>query len=354
MIRALIEKDLKLYFRNQFFTVITLLGIVAFIALYYLLPAQPDDTLSIALVLPPGTSPELSAFLSDAFESELLDSQDELLQAVEDGDYQAGMVLTDEAIAAVTSGRPVSVPVYTAPGTTEELKQALVGIYTAGLNNVSFTSAEKQINIDDQVVVLGPDLLGINEPIALRDRMLPMLLMMVFSIELMGLANLISEEVIHGTAKALLVTPLRTTQFFSAKMLLGIGLAFIEVLLLVTAAGKLFVSPAILITALLVGSLLVTGVAFFIAAFATSFMSVMSWSVLFLLLLMLPGISIMFPTMVSGWIKAIPSFYLVDTLHRALNYGAGWADVSVNLLILFASGLVFLLLGGGLLRRRFQ
>ncbi len=44
MIAALIEKDLKLYFRNRFFTVITLLGIIAFIALYYLLPAQPDDT----------------------------------------------------------------------------------------------------------------------------------------------------------------------------------------------------------------------------------------------------------------------------------------------------------------------
>jgi ABC-2 type transport system permease protein len=354
MIRALIEKDLKLYFRNPFFALITLLGLASVVVLYYLLPSQADDSLSTALVLPAGTSAEMCAFLSDAFESDLLDSQEELLKAVEDGDYQAGMVLTDTVIDALVSGQPVNVPVYTAPGTSDDMKAALTDIYTAGLNNVNFTAAQKQININDQIVVFGPDFLGINEPLALRDRMLPMLIMMIFSIELMGLANLISEEVLRGTAKALLVTPLRTSQFFSAKMLLGVGLAFIEVLLLVTATGKLLVSPAILVTDLLVGGLLVTGVAFFIAAFATSFMSVMSWSVLFLLLLMLPGISIMFPTMVSVWIKAIPSYYLVDTLHRALNYGAGWGDVSLNLLILLASGAAFLLLGAGLLRRRFR
>lgn len=354
MIRALIEKDLKLYFRNPFFALITLLGIVAVVLLYYLLPAQADDSLTSALVLPEHTSPEMSAFLGDAFESDLMDSREELLRVVEEGDYQAGIVLTDEIMEALTIGQPVKVPVYTAPGMSEDLKQAIVSIYSAGLNNVNFVSTEKQLKINDKVIVLGPDLLGINESLALRDRMLPMLLMMIFAIELMGLANLISEEVTRGTVNALLVTPLRTRQFFSAKMLLGVGMAFLEVLILAAAVGKLLISPAILITDLLIGSLLVTGVAFFIAAFATGFMSVMSWSVLFLLLMMLPGFSVMFPTMASGWIKVIPSYYLVDTLHLALNYGVGWSDVSMNLLILFASGLAFLLAGSWLLRRRFQ
>jgi ABC-2 type transport system permease protein len=354
MIRALIEKDLKLYFRNPFFALITGLGLAAVIALYFLLPVKAEDSLSTALVLPADTSPEMSAFLSDAFESELLDSEDALLKAVEAGDYSAGMVLTDDIIDDLTNGRPVDVPVYTAPGMTPELKQALSSLYTAGLNNVNYISAEEQLHINDHVIVLGPDLLDINEALALRDRMLPMLIMMIFAIELMGLANLISEEVTRGTVKALLVTPLRVRQFFSAKMLMGVGLAFLEVLILAAATGKLFVSPAIVISALLIGSLLMTGVAFFIAAFATDFMSVMAWSVLFLLVLMLPGFNVIFPTMASTWIKVIPSYYLVDTLHLALNYGAGWTQVGSNLLILFASGLAFLLLGSVLLRRRFQ
>ena len=226
MIRALIEKDLKLYFRNPFFALITGLGLVAMIALYFLLPAKADDSLSTALVLPADTSPEMSAFLSDAFESDLLDSQDALMKAVEAGDYSAGMVLTDAVIDDLANGRPVDVPVYTAPGMPPELKQALTSLYTAGLNNVNYVSAEEQLHINDRVIVLGPDLLDINEALALRDRMLPMLIMMMFAIELMGLANLISEEVTRGTVKALLVTPLRVRQFFGAKMLMGVGLAF--------------------------------------------------------------------------------------------------------------------------------
>jgi len=354
MIAALIEKDLKLYFRNRFFTVITLLGIIAFIALYYLLPAQPDDTIVTALVVPPGTPAETGAFLGDALDSDLLASEEELLQAVENGDYQAGVALTEEILADIAASHPVSITVYSAPGTTPEFKQALLSLYTAGFNNLNLAAGETQINIHDEIIVLGPDLLGIDEPLALRDRMLPMLLMMVFSIELMGLASLISEEITLGTAKALLVTPLKIGQFFTAKMLLGVGLAFIEVLLLMAAAGKLFAAPVILIADLLVGSLMVTGVAFFIAAFANGLMSVLSWSVLFLFILMLPGISVMFPTMASDWIKAIPSYYLVDTLHRVLNYGASWSDMSLNLLFLFASGLAFLLTGALVLRRRFQ
>ena len=354
MILALIRKDLKLYFRNRFFALITILGLIIVIVLYYLLPSGIDDSLSTALVLPADITPEMNAFLRDAFESDMLGSREELVNTVEAGDYQAGMVLTNEIIDALAAGQPVTVPLYTAPGVSVEFKEALVSLYTAGLNNVNYVSAQKQLNINDNVIVLGPDLLGISDELALRDRMLPMLLMMVFAIELMGLANLISEEVTHGTINALLVTPLRTAQFFTAKMLLGVGLAFLEVLILAAAAGKLFVSPLILVSDLLIGSLLVTGVAFFIAAVAAGFMSVMAWSVLFLLLLMLPGISVMFPTMASGWIKAIPSYYLVDTLHRALNYGAGWGQVGVNLLILFAGGLLFLLLGAFALRRRFQ
>jgi ABC-2 type transport system permease protein len=151
-----------------------------------------------------------------------------------------------------------------------------------------------------------------------------------------------------------LVTPLKLRQFFTAKMMLGIGLAFSEALLLMAAVGKLFAAPVILIAVLLIGSLMVTGVAFFIAAFASGFMSVLSWSVLFLFVLILPGIGVIFPTVASDWIKVIPSYYLVDTLHRVLNYGAGWGAVSMNLLYLFAGGLVFLLLGSWVLRRRFQ
>lgn len=40
----------------------------------------------------------------------------------------------------------------------------------------------------------------------------------------------------------------------------------------------------------------------------------------------------------SDWIKVIPSYYVVDTLHPTLNFGATWADLLPNLLVLLAVG----------------
>jgi ABC-2 type transport system permease protein len=62
----------------------------------------------------------------------------------------------------------------------------------------------------------------------------------------------------------------------------------------------------------------------------------------------------MFPGMISDWVRLIPSYYLVDTLHRVLNFGAGWAESSTNLIVLAVSGLAVLGLGAFVLRRRLQ
>ena len=354
MIGVLILKDLKIFFRNQFFAIITFLGIAAFITVYYVMPAKSDDTLPIAVVLPGEAKAQYGEFLAGAMEAELVDSESALVEAVKNGDYMAGLVLTDEAINSIKQGEEVSVPVYTAPGTSPELRQAFIDIFTVAMNNISFASSKILINIHDNITVFGPDLLGIGQPISLRDRMLPIMLIMIFSIELIGLGNLISEEGERGTASALLVTPLCISSFFSSKMLLGIGLAFTEVLLLAAATGKLFHSTLLIIVTLLIGSLLITGVAFLIATFARNFIAVLAWSSLILLLLSLPGVTVMFPTLASNWIKLIPSYYLVDSLNRILNYQAGWEQVAHNLLILLAVGGASLGLGSMLLRRRFQ
>jgi ABC-2 type transport system permease protein len=53
----------------------------------------------------------------------------------------------------------------------------------------------------------------------------------------------------------------------------------------------------------------------------------------------------MFPGTISDWVKVIPSYYLVDTLHRIINFEAAWGDVSFNLLILLVTGIALLMLG---------
>lgn len=268
MIAALIRKDIQLFFRNQFFAVVTILGIAAFISVFYLMPGAPDDTIAIAVYLSDDIHPETRQFLIDTLEAEPLPSENMLFSSVKNGDHQAGVVLTADTIDRISQSQPVELEIFTAPGTSMELEQALRDIFTVGFNNLQLDSGMNKINVDDNITVLGPDLLGIEESISLRDRMLPLLILTTFSIELMGLANLISEEIERKTVHALLVTPLTTNQFFFSKVIMGIGLALTEVFLIILATGKITTAPVIVFAALLTGSLMITGVAFLIASIA--------------------------------------------------------------------------------------
>ena len=52
--------------------------------------------------------------------------------------------------------------------------------------------------------------------------------------------------------------------------------------------------------------------------------------------------------------RAIPSFYLVDTLHRVLNFDAGWSDMITNLVVLLVTGMAMLALGTTVLQRKLR
>ena len=97
-----------------------------------------------------------------------------------------------------------------------------------------------------------------------------------------------------------------------------------------------------------------TGASFIIAALSKSFMSVLGWGMVTLIILFIPTFGIMFPGAVTGWVKAIPSHYLVDTVHRASNFGAGWGDVWYNLVVLLGVDLILAWIGIMALRRRFR
>ncbi len=132
------------------------------------------------------------------------------------------------------------------------------------------------------------------------------------------------------------------------------GLAFTEAAILMLATGGLSQQPLLILVALFIGALLVTGIGFLMASVAKDMMSVMGWGILALLVLAIPAMGVLLPGTVSNWAKIVPSYYLVDTVHRVSNFGAGWADMSQNLLILLAFALVFLFLGVFVLNRRQQ
>jgi ABC-2 type transport system permease protein len=181
-----------------------------------------------------------------------------------------------------------------------------------------------------------------------------MLAVMIIMFEIMGLASLISEEVQSGTARALLVTPMRITEFFTAKSIMGVGLAFVQAIIIMGIIGGLTSQPLIMLITLLLGGVLVTGVGFLVASVAKNMMSVMSWGVLAIILFTIPALGVLFPGTVSDWIKILPSYYLVDSITQVSNYGSGWGEVWGSLLILVGFNIVILWGGIMLLRRKFR
>jgi len=99
---------------------------------------------------------------------------------------------------------------------------------------------------------------------------------------------------------------------------------------------------------------LVTGIGFLIATISRDMMSAVAWGMLPMLGLSLPAFGILFPGTMTGWVRIVPSYYLIDPLYQLLNYEAGWGDVAADLLILTAFSLVFLVAGVLVLKRKFQ
>ena len=351
MISALVWKDIKLFFRNQFFAVVTVLGLVIYIALYFLLPAQDTTTLDFAVYLEDPAATTVDDMLAERYDLAIFTTKAEMLTSLEQKQYLFGLAISSDQAAAITEGQPTQIDAFYAPGIPAETRQVYNDVLVIIANEANPQLAALTGRINQSTTVLGDDLL--NAPIAMRDRIIPMLLLFILAVEVLGLATLIIREIESGTARALITGPVRLHQFFISKALMGMLLACSQALLLVGITGKLGQAPLLLVSTLLLGSYLIVGIGFVIAAISRNNMSVLAWGLLVIVIFSLPAMSIMLPGLATGWIETIPSFFLANALHRILNFGAGWAEVGRDLGMMLAIGSATILLGASVLRRRF-
>jgi ABC-2 type transport system permease protein len=347
-IRALVAKDFTLFFRNRFFALVTPLALIVYVSLYFVMPGSVDETMDIG-VYAPGWSPTSGDIQQQGLEIHVAESDDELKDGVTDHDYVSGIILPADLAEKLASGQKPRIDLYFASDTTEEAKEAVTSL----IRELIYVQTGQPLAVDFSTQVLpGPDMAG--KQIPPRDRMRPLFAVLLIVFETYGLATLITEEIEHRTIQALLVTPVSVKDLFAAKCITGITLAFGQGALFMAFVGGLNDQPVIIILALLLAALLVTGIGFLIASLAKDMMSVLAWGVLALVILVIPAMGTMFPGVITGWAKFIPSYYVVDTVDRVANYGSGWPDVWQNLLILVAFSVAFLLFGMVALRRRFQ
>lgn len=348
-ILALVKKDVLLFFRNPLYAAITGLMVVIYIAMYFLMPSSVNEEFELAIFLPDADSSFIDELLSLESEVVIFDTEDEMIAAVDEGEYMAGIAFEPNALGDMLAGDNTNMKIYIQPGLSPELTQFISDEFSFGLNNLAYMARGDGLDIQENQFTLGPD---VGEKVPLRDRMLAVLLVMVLVIEVMGLANLITEERVSGTATAVLSTPLSLGGFFTAKTIMGIGLAFIETVLLVAVVGKLFTAPLIMLVILFIGGMLATGMAFLIASVARDMMSVFGWSVVAIFILYIPAFTILFPPLAATWVSQIPTYPLINALNQVMNFDAGWSTVGAPLAIVTVWSVAILGLGMAILGRK--
>ncbi len=347
IIGALVRKDLTLFLRNRFFAFMAIFGLAAYIGIYFVMPNIVDEELELAIYAET-VPPVFEMARQQGIVTELLESEGAVKEAVESGEVVAGIVLPDDFLDRLRAGEETRLELYFASDAPSDLKDSV----TTLLRELSYLQSGEQPAVVISQRILGTDMVG--KQIPMRNRMLPLFAVLIILTETLGLASLITEEVESGTVRALLATPMTVGGLFTAKAITGVSLAFIQALVLLAITGGMAQQPLVIVATLLLGAFLVTGVGFLIAARGRDLMSVMAYGMPALLILSVPSFGVIFPGAIAGWVKVIPSYYLVDIVHQTVNFGASWGEVWQNMLILLGFDIAIVTLGIITLRRRLR
>jgi ABC-2 type transport system permease protein len=347
IIGAIIRKDLKAFSRDRFYVLITALGLVTYVAMYWFLPDTVDETLEVGVHWPEGSSP----FATDEGLDLITFADAAALQAAVEGkgdttvpiglDFPAGFV------SSVQAGAPTTVRVLLTADVPDEYRRAM----TSFVRELAYSFAGSALPVTQPAtseVILGEDRAG--DQVSLQEKMGPMFVFFVLLIETFALATLVAAEIQARTVTAVLATPTRLSDFLAAKAIMGTTLAFVEAMLLVILIGVLGTSPLVLIIALLLGALLVTGFGLIAGSTGKDFIGIVFWSMLFMIPLAIPSFAVLFPGSAAAWVKILPSYGLVESIVGATAYGDGLGDLLGPLLLL--AGWCLVAFAGGLLALR--
>jgi ABC-2 type transport system permease protein len=344
-ILAVVGKDIRQISRNRFMAVITVISILAFAGIYYLMPSEIDETFEVGVYLERGR-PQLERALEEEPQEGMnvtwADSPSELRRLVRERDVQVGFSVVFD------NDRPV-VTQYVSAETPEEIREA----GEAFGREFGFLLAGRLLPVELEPRVIGPD--RVDAALPLRDRLRILLLTAIVLIEVFALSELLAAEVRLRTVKALLVTPISVRDFLTAKGITGSSMAFAEGLvggLLLRIIDLQTIVPVAVF--LLFGALLVTALAFLIGAVAREMLSVIGLGTVAYVVLLLPGFSLILPGFESPLIRAIPTDPLIRAIDGFANQGQSLGAYLPELGYLAASSLVLFAAGYQVLRARLK
>lgn len=357
IIRAIVAKDAVAFRRNRFLMLITILVLVAWGVLYQFLPTTVDETFPVGIVveqgaLPPGVdlSPEtLESADGTGVKVAVYPDATSLEAAVTSGDdVSAGLVIpagfAQDAADGLTPTVTIIVPAGLPPQFETLLSSAVAEI------GYALSDTPAPVDLATSTTIVGTDRVG--DQISLAEQMRPLMLIIVLMMEVFALATLVAGEIAERTAVAILATPASVGQLITAKTLFGTVTAFTQAVIVGILIGAFGTSPGLILVALLLGSVVVTGLGLLAGSFGRDFMDTLILGLLLMIPLMIPAMAALFPGAGPDWVKLMPTYGIVEVVVGASAGTLAWADAAAPLLILAAWGLGLAALGAVALRRR--
>ncbi len=366
IISAIVLKDLREFSRDRLWMILTPISLIFLIVLFIILPDTVSETLTLGVY--PSYIAESFSILIDRESGEFqgleivgFTDEDQLADAVlrGSGDVSIGIALPADFTESFLSGAGGSVSVYVSESVPQEMRRALASgvreiayavqaIYS-GDNPMSTLPVELP-NL--QAAILGEDMAGRQVP--LRDRIRPILVIIILLIDALALAGLVSVEIEHRTATALLVTPARMGDFLVAKCVTGTILAVSQAFLFLLATGG-FVFDWLIVTVLfLLGAGMASAVGMLSGTSGRDFMGTLFFGMIFIIPLMIPALSIMFPGRPSIIIRLLPSYGLVEAISGVLSEGRGLRFAAPHIMTTFLWDIILLGSAFFLLRRKVE
>lgn len=328
---AIISKDLRAFSRDRFYLFMTILGLVFYVAIFWVLPDTVDETIEMGV-----SHQGLDAYFDtltggdEGLALATFDSTESLEAAIRSGEGPAvGLAFPTDFAANVASGSDTEVTLFVTAAVPPEVRGALSGM----VREMAYLAAGNPALVvlpAETEVLLGTDRAG--DQASLQETMRPMFVFFMLMIEMMALATLVATEIQQHTVTAILVTPASVLDVLVAKATLGTALAFSQAVLLMALIGSFGANSMVLLFALFLGAILVTGFGLLAGSVGRDFMSIIFWSVLFLIPLIIPAIAVLFPGTAATWIQALPSWGLVEAIVGSTTYGDGFAELSGPLL----------------------
>ena len=73
-----------------------------------------------------------------------------------------------------------------------------------------------------------------------------------------------------------------------------------------------------------------------------------------MIIMMVPLLGVLFPGMLSPWMRVIPTYILADSMNLLINRGVIWQEVTAQIIALSITAAAFLTAGMLCIRRKIQ